>query len=77
MLLIIVFDNELALKMESLFSRNVGIVPTGSTVDCVRILYVVFNNYYYLFLVALRPHAGHSLHIHEVSRSHTTTHHSR
>ena len=28
-------------------------------------------------LVALRPNAGHGLLIHEVSRSHTTTHHSR
>jgi hypothetical protein len=27
--------------------------------------------------VALRPNAGHSLLIFEVSRSHTTTHHSR
>ena len=27
--------------------------------------------------VALRPNAGHGLHILEVSRSHTTTHHSR
>jgi len=27
--------------------------------------------------VALRPNAGHGFHIHEVSRSHTTTHHSR
>ena len=30
-----------------------------------------------LFLVALRPNAGHGLLILEVSRSHTTTHHSR
>ena len=29
------------------------------------------------FPVALRPNAGHGLHIHEVSRSHTATHHSR
>jgi len=31
----------------------------------------------FIFLIALRPHAGHGLLIHEVSRSHTTTHHSR
>ena len=31
----------------------------------------------YFFLVALRPNAGHGLLIHKVSRSHTTTHHSR
>ena len=30
-----------------------------------------------LFPVALRPNAGHGLLIHEVSRSHTTMHHSR
>jgi hypothetical protein len=29
------------------------------------------------FFVALRPNAGHDLLIHEVSRSHTMTHHSR
>jgi len=31
----------------------------------------------YFFSVALRPNAGHGLLILEVSRSHTTTHHSR
>jgi len=30
-----------------------------------------------LFAVALRPNAGHGLFILDVSRSHTTTHHSR
>ena len=30
-----------------------------------------------LFTVGLRPNAGHGLLIHEVSRSHSTTHHSR
>ena len=29
------------------------------------------------FIVVLRPNAGHGLLIHEVSRSHTTTHHIR
>jgi len=33
--------------------------------------------YIYFFLLALRPNAGHGLLIHEVSRSHTATHHSR
>jgi len=33
--------------------------------------------YYYLFSVALRPNAGHGFLFLEVSRSHTTTHHSR
>jgi len=32
---------------------------------------------YYLFAVALRPNAGHGLLIFDVSRSHTTTYHSR
>ena len=31
----------------------------------------------FFFLVALQPNASHGLLIHEVSRSHTTTHHSR
>ena len=31
----------------------------------------------FFFPVALQPNAGHGLHILEVSRSHTTTHHSR
>ena len=32
---------------------------------------------YFFFSMALRPNAGHGLLILEVSRSHTTTHHSR
>ena len=32
---------------------------------------------FFLFSVALRPHAGHGLFILEVSRSHRATHHSR
>jgi len=31
----------------------------------------------FFFAVALRPNAGHGLLILEISRSHTTTHHSR
>jgi hypothetical protein len=34
-------------------------------------------DYISYFFVALRPNAGHDLLILEVSRSHTTTHHSR
>jgi hypothetical protein len=37
----------------------------------------VYIHIYILFSVALRPNAGHGLLILEVSRSHTTTHHSR
>ena len=40
-------------------------------------VFVVLLKFFFLFSVALRPHAGHGLLILEVSRSHTTTHHSR
>ena len=47
----------------------------------MRILmhFIKHNTYVKHFFppVALRPNAGHGLLIHEVSRSHTTTHHSR
>jgi hypothetical protein len=33
--------------------------------------------YYFFFLLVLRPNVGHGLLIHEFSRSHTMTHHSR
>jgi len=36
----------------------------------------IFNSHD-LFFVTLLPNAGYGLLIHEVSRSHTTTHHSR
>jgi hypothetical protein len=40
--------------------------------------FIFFILYIYLFFpVALRPNAGHGLLILKVSRSHTTTHHSR
>jgi len=39
--------------------------------------YYYYYYYYYVFAVALRPNAGRGLLILEVSRSHTTTHHSR
>jgi len=37
----------------------------------------VEESFFFFFAVALRPKAGHGLLILEVSRSHTTTHHSR
>jgi len=37
----------------------------------------VFRNYLSFFLLALQSNAGYGLLIHEVSRSHTTTHNSR
>jgi len=55
---------------------------------CMNCKYFVWSTYNYVsethrlpffiyFPVALRPSAGHGLLILEVSRSHTTTHHSR
>ena len=38
---------------------------------------MIYVIYAFLFAVALQPNAGHDLLILEVSRSHTTTHHSR
>ena len=54
---------------------------TGTTAQRGLYIYIYIYIYIYVcvyfFLVALRPNAGHGLLIHEVSRSHTTTHHSR
>jgi hypothetical protein len=40
-------------------------------------VYIYTYIYIYIYPMALRPDAGHGLLILEVSRSHTTTHHSR
>ena len=48
---------------------------SGSLLLCFAI--VIYLVIYLFFVVALRPNAGHGLLILEVSRSHTTTHHSR
>ena len=45
-------------------------------VQCFHIFLRPFNIFFF-FAVALRPNAGHGRLIHKVSRSHTTTHHSR
>ena len=50
--------------------------------DCYYYYYYYYyyyhhHHYYYYFAVALQPNAGHGLLILEVSRSHTTTHHSQ
>ena len=52
--------------------------PNGQAPE-INLLYNDHNPQYYLFFfpVALRSKAGHGLLIHEVSRSHTATHHSR
>ena len=49
---------------------------------CISLIPFQFNTehrcmYFFFFPMALRPNAGHGLLILEVSRSHTTTHHSR
>jgi len=55
------------------------VVAYGKTIDfLIKIpttLRQILN--YFFFPVALRPNTGHGLLILEVSRSHTTTHHSR
>jgi len=49
------------------------LLPRGGYPIAVK--YIIYH--IYIFAVALRPHAGHGLLILEVSRSHTTVHHSR
>ena len=53
----------------SAFKTHLGLLPLLFTAWVSKVLFV--------FAVALRPNAGHSLLILEVPRSHTTTHHSR
>jgi len=45
--------------------------------DSWNMLQCIIQYYNFFFPVALRPNAGHGLLIHDVSRSHTTAHHSR
>ena len=47
----------------------------GTDHDLFYVIYLFI--YLFIFAVALRPNASHGLLILEVSRSHTTTHHSR
>jgi len=51
--------------------------PTKSLTTTNKNIQVTLQYVTYHFFVALRPNAGHGLLILEVSRSHTTTHHSR
>ena len=46
-----------------------------SILDCNRVRFVCF--FFLSFFLARQPPLGQGLLIHEVSRSHTTTHHSR
>ena len=65
--------------------RRPAIISVKYAAQCHGMLFTLFANYenfgenrmICLFSVALRPNAGHVLLILEVSRSHTTTHHSR
>jgi preprotein translocase subunit SecG len=43
----------------------------------IIIIIIIITIIIIIVVVALQPNAGHGLLIHEVSRSHTTTHHSR
>jgi len=62
---------------------NINRVTGTKDKSNVRVLKALFvelisnKHYGYFFIVALRPKASHGLLIHEVSRSHTATHHSR
>jgi len=53
--------------------NEIGPSISSSVILCSFVLLV----YNFFFAVALRPNAGHGLLILEVSRSHTTTHHSQ
>jgi len=51
------------------------VINAYSIIIVIIIIFILFI--FLFFAVALRPNAGHGLVICEVSRSHTTTHHSR
>ena len=60
--------------------RNMAIVcniPTVATPPKLISAVKETHQRTYIFFVALRPNAGHGLLIYEVSRSHTSQHHSR
>jgi hypothetical protein len=81
------FSSGILYRAEWLVCSDVSGLPIGSyfqgpcspspswTAWALKFCWVIF--FFFLFLVALRPKAGHGLLILEVSRSHTTTHHSR
>jgi len=49
----------------------------GTSVHGTDFNHLIYVTHFFFFPVALRPNAGHGLLILEVSRSHTTTYHSR
>ena len=62
-------------------ARKQMYILVASTVLSIKLLMnaqiYIYIYIFFFFPVALRPNAGHDLLILEVSRSHTTTHHSR
>ena len=56
-------------------SMNGGIINSVTKLHLVGVTFLIIKPTF--FSVALRPNAGHGLLILEVSKSHTTTHHSR
>ena len=76
------YFNAFELLAEAVIFKIVPIEYVFSVIPFIisRFLWCRFwinTNTIYIFSVALRPNAGHGLPILEVSRSHTTTHHSR
>ena len=67
--------------LSSSFKDMSGDRYTGAIMQIIIIIYYYYYYYYHYLLlffpVALQPNAGHGLLLLEVSRSHTTTHHSR
>ena len=61
-----------SIRNKALKSDEITMVHSDSSCCSVFIFYFV-----YLFSLARQPPVGQGLLIHEVSRSHTTTHHSR
>jgi len=71
-------------KLKHNIHTNMSVRSTLESVTCIRYSSIAYSFcstlvslYIYFFSVVLRPSTGHGLLILEVSRSHTTTHHSR
>ena len=68
------FENKSCVPLKKFYylwiEKQIQILYTGVTSTHMKCVL-------FFFFVAMRPNAGHGLPILEVSRSHTTTHHSR
>jgi len=76
----ITFEEILSLPHGNFEVQNKVLDPSVVIINyciIIIIIIIIINADYIFFPVVLRPNAGHSLLILEVSRSHTTTHHSR